>query len=207
MAELTAVEVVPKVIVSESLPATPAPGSREAMAKNITSKLEQGAWREGLELARQSPIESNTISKKLEQIGITRDDATGAKARDTQEQARYDEAKKATDLAKKFLEKGYDGMSPGEKDTLRKAVLAEAVLRPGVAAELNPLTPDQKLAYAERILKDPKLSPEVRRVFEELLDPEKKLIDIEPTQGEKAEADSNLEDAKAEKTDHDRLWG
>lgn len=207
MAELTAPEVVPKIIIRESLLATRrALGPGEAMAKGMIQKIDEGAWRGGLELVRQAPIESNTISQKLEQIGVTRDKTTGAKVRNDQERARYADGKTKADITKKFLEKGYDGMLPGEKNTLRKAVLAEAGLRPGVAAELNALAPDKQSAYAERILKDPNLSPEVRRIFEELLDPEKKLIDTEPTQELKVKADSDLEDAKAEKKDHDRLW-
>lgn len=205
MAEPTAAEIMPKAIVRERLPAAPTT-SAEIMAKKIVQKVDEGAWRAGLEIAKGAPEESKT-SEKLEQIGVERDPPTGVKNRTPEEQARYDEARTAANLAKKFLEKGYDGMDPGEQTVLQNAVFAKSSLSPLIAAELAGLTVSEQVKYTERMLKDPKISAEVRKIFEELLDPEKnKLLSLNSAEDAKEKAERDLEDANAEKADGKRIW-
>jgi len=183
MPEPTAAEVLPKAIVREGLPATPAARTPEAVAVTIIEKADQGVWRQGLELARRPPLEDEKIANRVEQIGIERDPNTGIKTRNIQEFARYNEAKEAANLVKKFLEKGFDGMTNAEKTELRKAVWAEAGLRPSLAAELARMTPAERIAFAERALNNPELAGFARQIFEEILDPSKVLADaVTPAQ-------------------------
>lgn len=140
MPQPTPAEVLPKALAREALPAAPPAGSAAEMAKKINQKVDEGAWSEALELGRRAPVEERKIQERIEEIGINRDPATGAKQRNAQEQARYNEAKNVAALAKKFIEKGYGGLTAAEQNTLQLAVLAEANLRPALALEIAAMT-------------------------------------------------------------------
>lgn len=204
--EPKAAEVVPKVIIKEKpvAPATPRPTSE--VVEKSRQRLEEGAWREANQIIKEPPIEQKKISERLEQFGTTRNATTGVKELTAQEQARRDRAETAANLAKKFIEDGYDNMTDTEQDSFRDVFLDEAKLRPFLEQEMQGMNDAQKKAFAERYLKDPRFTKELREVFNRLLDPERRFTDISTFQEEKEKADLDIEDAKAEREDHKRLW-
>lgn len=207
--EPKAAEVVPKAIITEARVARGVPKVTSETIVNSRQKLAEGKFQEALKIVQSPPIEQKKISEKLEQFGISRDAVTGAKKLEPAEQARRDNAEKGAELVKKFITEGYDKMNPaagGEQEKLRAIFLDEAKLRPMLEQEMQGMTDDQKKAFAERYLKDPRFSKEVRIVFDKLLDPNKKLVDIATHQDAKEKADLDLEDAKAERADHKRVW-
>src|SRR3990170_8984627 len=193
--EPKAAEVVPKVIVKESAVTGAAASTVEVITK-AREKFDQGAWPEALKIIKEPPIEQNRINAKLGQFGTERDAATGAKKLSPEEQTRYDSAEAAAGLAKKFVEVGYDKMSATEQTVLRNKILEQTNLRTFLQQELQGLNDDQKKEFAERYLKDPRYSSEVRRVFQELLDPDRKFTDITGFKDKKESADLDLGDAK-----------
>lgn len=209
--EPKAAEVVPKSIIKEAIVAPTVPKATSEMIAKSREKLQQGAYQESLKIIQTPPIEQRKISDKLEQFGIGRD-ADGKKKLEPDEQLRHKAAEDGANLAKKFIENGYDKMSStprGEQEKLRDMFLAAAKLRPYLAQEMQGppfMNLDQLKAFAERYLKDPRYSKELRTVFDNLLDPDRKFVDISPSQEAKEKADLDLEDAKAEKTDHSRVW-
>ena len=210
--EPKAAEVVPKTIIKEAPVAVVAPGASKATSEMIAKgrqKLEEGKFQEALKIVQSPPIEQRKISEKLEQFGTARNATTGAKELTPAELARRTKAEDGAKLVKKFIEGGYDNMdtsSGGEQEMLRDVFLDAAKLRPMLEQEMQGMNDVQKQAFAERYLKDPRFSKEVRGVFQDLLNPEKKLVDISKFQDDKETADLDLEDAKAEKADHQRGW-
>lgn len=206
--EPKAAEVVPKAIIKEvNVPPTVPKDTSDMIAKS-RERLQQGAWQESLRITQTPPIEQRKISDKLEQFGVSRK-PTGEKDLTPEEQARHTDAEAGANLAKKFIEIGYDKMDPvagGEQEKLREAFLDTAKQRPYLAQEMQGMTPDQLKVFAERYLKDPRFSKEARGILVGLLDPNKKFTDTSIPQEAKETADLNLEDAKAEKKDQDRVW-
>lgn len=177
MPEPTPAEIIPQVIIRERIPAAPVPRSAGELAKKIGQKVDEGNFREGLELAKRGPAEKRNIAQKAEQIGIERDPVTGAKNRTPEEAVRFNEYNNAVNLTNKFLEKGYDGMSGLEQTNLQKAVLEKLRLNPTLADEMRLLGPAKQKALAERYLKDPNFSGKVKDILDQALDPENKMID------------------------------
>src|SRR3989344_1958112 len=210
--EPKAAEVVPKTIIKEAPVAVVAPGASKATSEMIAKgrqKLEEGRFQEALKIVQSPPIEQRKISEKLDQFGINRK-PDGTKKLTTEEQARRDNAEKGAELVKKFITEGYDKMDPsaagGEQEMLRNVFLDAAKLRPMLEQQMQGMNDTQKREFAERYLKDPRFSKEVRKVFDNLLDTNKKLVDIDTHQEAKEKADLDLEDAKAERADHKRVW-
>lgn len=170
MAEPTAAETIPKVIIREAQPATPTAGSAAELAKKVSAKVDEGSFREGLELAKKTPIAESKISQKIEQIGIERDDTTGAKARTPEEQKRYDAAKISSELTSKFIESGYDSLNDVQKGFVRNKLLTELRSRPALAAEMRGMSTAKQIALAERLLRDPSYINKSRERLEEILD-------------------------------------
>ncbi|MCL4353720.1 hypothetical protein M1615_04665 [Patescibacteria group bacterium] len=174
-------QVIPKVLIKEAV-SSPKKGTPEAVAEAIAQKADSGKWRDGLTEAIRSPIDQGRISQKIEQIGIERDPATGAKKRSPQEETRYREAEGRAALAKKFFEEGYGNMNFGEQLELRAQIEEAVKFRPQLAQEMNAMgdkrtNPGLKKASFERILNDPRYIAQAREIINALLDPEKKLID------------------------------
>ncbi len=177
MPEPTPAEIVPIALVREGLPAAPAIGSKEAVAADVTKRVDEGKWREGFEIAKKPSLDKKNTSERIEEIGANpdRDPATGKRIRTTEEQAVYDRAKKAETSVFKFLELGYDKVSPGEKKRLEGVVLANAKRNPALFAQLDPLTPDQQNDWARRKLRDPRYASEIGKMLVNIGDPENKL--------------------------------
>lgn len=205
MPEPTAAEVIPKAIVRESIPATPAAGSAEAVARSISKKVDEGAWKAGLEELKKERIKPSAIGEKAEQIGINRDPATGKKDRTPEEEDRFTKFQQNAELAKKFLDQGFDKLTPVEKTTLLGGVLTEARAQGALAAELNKMSPAQQRAFAERILRDPQYAAKVQESLTGLLDPDQKLSnDIVGAQDKFDEKELEKQEKQEEIDDVDR---
>lgn len=204
--EPKAAEVVPKSIIKEAVVSPTVPKATSEMIARGRQALEKNGFQEALKIVQSPLIEQRKISDKLEQFGIGRDDVTGAKKLEPAEQARRDNAEKGANLAKKFISEGYDKMDATEQDAFREQFLDASKLRPALEQEMQGMNDVQKRAFAERFLKDPRFTKEVRAVFDKLLNPDNKFVDVSTSQDAKETADLDLEDAEAEKTDHNRVW-
>lgn len=194
-------QVIPKALIKEAIPAAAAPGSVDSLAQKVSEKLDQGDWKEALKLRKKEAVKESKISEKIEQIGVERDATTGVKNRTPQEQARYNDAKAAAELAKKFVEKGYAAITPAEQTALQNFVLNETALRPALAAELSTLTPTQQKEYAERILKDPLFSAKAKEILSNLLSQEQLADSVTPAKDKFEEADLKRQEKEAEVTE------
>lgn len=179
--EPTAADVMPKVIIRESLSATGGTlqeqATREA-GKRVVDKAKEGAWREALDATnRKKPIEQKTIDRKLDEIGVERDATTRKKIRTTEEEARFKRTKDAASLAKKTIEQGYDKLDPTEQTKLRTAIEDKIRANPLLLSEFNSLSTTQQRAEVERRLKDPKFLADLSEEVSVHLNPEKKLIE------------------------------
>lgn len=174
------------------------------MVDNMNRKADEGRWREGLAMARMGPDTGQKIAAKNEEIGINYDPVTGNKARDAQEQARFNEANRWSARNEKFLRVGYEGMTPAEQDRLRADVLAEANLIPVLRDQLRGMGPTNQRQFAERILREGGLSAEAKQIMDRLLDPDNKLISegqIVQKQDEVKEAELKRDNKGREVTD------
>lgn len=203
MAIPTPDQLIPRALVRERIAVAPPAGSLDALARTVVEKTDQGNWRQGLELGRRRPVEANKISQKIEEIGGFDNDRNpdGSKNRSAAEIARHTEATNAANLAKKFLDQGFNSLTPGiggEQEAVVNMVLAEARLRPAIAAELTPLTAAQQRAYAERLLKDPKFHEKARALLEGLANSDIQIPDA-VTPARQAVEDATLDrDTKQE---------
>lgn len=170
MAEPTAAETIPKTIIREAQPATPTAGSAAELAKKVNEKVDEVGFREGAKLLIKTPISESKLAQKVEQIGIERDDTTGAKARTPEEQRRYDSAKISSELTSKFIESGYDSLNDVQKGFVRNKLLTELRSRPALAAEMRGMSNAKQIALAERLLRDPSYIDKSRKRLEEILD-------------------------------------
>lgn len=180
--EPTSADVIPKVILRESLKATGGT-SKEQAARAIGQKLLDKStpeeWRQAQEsIKRKKPIEQKSIDRKLDEIGIERDNA-GKKVLTKEEEERFDRADKAARLAKKVIEQGYDKtkFTPEEQAILSDAIRDKIRANPFLLTEFRSLTTDQKTAEIERRLKDPKFLADLSENVNGLLSPDKKLLD------------------------------
>ncbi len=119
------------------------------------------AWKE--------PLKLRTIKQVLdENIGATRDAATGKKTRNPDEVLRYTKALKNVDQVDKFLRVGYDMLPASEKNLMRSEV--ERVLRriPNVSAYLNHLpSGTTKNECIEQLIKNPNFAGKLRELVNE----------------------------------------
>ncbi|MBI2036691.1 hypothetical protein HYT17_03615 [Candidatus Microgenomates bacterium] len=161
--------------IAREAPAAGRPHQAQRIVEAVNRKADEGRWREGGAMMRMGPDTGQKIAARNEEIGITYD-ATGKKVRTGTELARYNDAKKYAARNEKFLRVGYDGMIPTEQDQLREDVLAEAASIPVIQDQLATMNINQQKDFAERILKEGRLSKEGKQIFERLLDPENKLI-------------------------------
>lgn len=182
MAALPPPDRLAGMAVAREAPRTPAAGitpETRRLVEDMNRKADDGRWREGVAMARMGPETGQRIAAKNEEIGINYDATTGKKARTRQERARYEEANKWAARNEKFLRVGYDGMDPtpgGEQEQLLADVLAEAALFPVLKAQLDKMNPGQLQAFAERILKEGRLSAEGKQIMDGLLNPERRLL-------------------------------
>lgn len=178
--EPTAADVMPKVIIKESLSATGGTAKEQAAreaGKKIVDKAKEGAWREALDATnRKKPIEQKNIDRKLDEIGVERN-AAGKKTRSTEEEARFNRAKGAADLAKKTIEQGYDKLNPTDQIKLRTAIEDKIKSNPLLTTEFNSLNATQQKNEIERRLRDPKFLADLSEEVANNLNPETKLIE------------------------------
>lgn len=201
----TTAEVMPKVIIQEKA-APAAPTRADEVAKKVSEKINEGSWREGLEIRKGVPLSEGKITDKIDQIGIERD-ADGKKVRTAGaggDQERYDKAIKAANQIKNFVEKGYDGLSTAEKNALIARVLSELKSRPSLAAEITGMSGAEKIAQAERILRDPSYVEATRKGLQDIL--ETAPIDetsIAAARNAQEDADLELKEKEAERNEVD----
>lgn len=192
-------------MIREAIPAKPKVGSAESLARRVAQRVDQGNYREGLDIGRKFPPDTQKRVARIEQFGTERD-SSGAKDRKGAEKTRFENANKAAVLVEKFMEVGYDKMG-ADQDALRDAVLDVVKLRPSLAAELKSIKDPKKIdAFAERILRDPKLLAEVRKKYDILTDPDNNelLVDAaSPLQKEVDKLNLDLNDKIAEIADVD----
>ena len=102
----------------------------------------------------------------------------------------------SAELAKNFLEKGYDTLGNAEKAALRTRVLAELNLRPSLVLEIRGLNATQQQALAERILKDPRFINEANTSLESIINSQN-FDEIALTNAQNAVEDTQLEQNEA----------
>ncbi len=208
--EPTAADVMPKVIIQESLKATGGTAKEQAaraVGQKLVDKSTPEEWRRAQEaMNRKKPVEQRNTDRKLDEIGVERDAGTGKKKLSTDEQLKYDKAKKAVDLAKKVVDFGFDKtkLNATEQATLTKAIENRLMSDPLLSQEFNSLTATQKTTEIERRLQDPKFMADLSEELGIYLDPEKKLLDVEGSRLDKERAEDDLADAKAERASIDR---
>lgn len=150
-----------------------------------------------MEFIRRPAVKEGEMKQKIEQIGVEYDAATGKKDRTTEEEGRYNRAKKGEEQAKKLLEVGYDKLTNTEKKVLRDKILAQAARDAGLKAQLDALPTDaDRNAFAERYLRDPKYLEEVQRLLGESAE-----VEIGISSESIEEARQKAEEKNLEKTD------
>lgn len=199
--EPTAADVMPKVIIRESLSATGGTAKEQAareVGKKVVDKAKEGEWRKALEeTQRKRPIEQKSIDRKLDEIGVARDATTGEKSRTPGEEARFNRAKNAASLAKEIIEKGYDNLQRSDQDELRNVVWDIIKVNPLLLSEFSSLDPAQQKAEIERRLKDPKFLADLSEEVNVQLNPEKKLVEEQKI----ADREEDVKDKDFKKTE------
>lgn len=179
--EPTAADVMPKVIIRESLAVTGGTSQEQAareIGKKVVDKAKEGEWRKALEeTQRKKPIEQKNIDRKLDEIGVARDATTGKKDRTPEEEARFNRVKNTASLAKEIIEKGYDRVGSIGQGKLRTITEDAIKSNPLSASEFSSLTVTQQKTEIERRLRDPKFLADLSEEVNAQLNPEKKLIE------------------------------
>lgn len=190
--------------------AAPATASRERMATQMVTALNERGFRASLEVSREPKVEGRKIGEKINQIGVERG-VDGAKNRTPEEQRRFDDASRLSETASKFLEKGWEtppnrgGLTLRERAAVRSFVLNEVMRRPDLAREYRALTaPADQEAFIERHIKDPRFAEKLRANLAEI----SQSPDLPDTVSDKLDLVSEKEleetDKNAEITDVDR---
>ncbi len=194
---------------------------QEAIAKKAQKRAEEGRPQEALVIL--SNADDVLRSERLvDQFGVERDESTGEKKRNSKGTSEEDERyKRATD-AKKMITEYLDGgiAAVTNRDALIKIVIDEALRsNPALAAEVSIMTTGsggEQEAFALRMLKDPKMSSEVKRLFKQFLDnPRAELRDAtvanaqlrrDEAEREKTRVDEEIADNGTEDTNNDRAY-
>lgn len=200
MALPTPDQAIPRAIVRERIPAVPAAGSPAELARRINEQNDQGNWRGAFERSKMPQVERGKIEQVREQIKGEFDPATGNRVRNAEQQARYNRLGIAQALDIKYLEQGYDGLTPAEQGDLINKILAEANLKPAIRNELLGLPLARQQEFARRLLKDPKMAAKAREFLTQITSRE--LADaVTPAQEQLTRATSERDNKQADLDD------
>lgn len=206
--EITATDVMPKVILRESLSGTggtPKEQAARVVGQKLVSKSTPEEWRQAQEeLAKKKTVEQIKIDKKAEEIGVGRDATSGQKSRTPEEEARYKGFKDAAAFNKRLVEAGYDRMNAAEQLNLRNVVEGRIRADPRLLAQFNSLSRGQQISEIEKRLRDPKLTAKLSEIVNERLDRGTTLLDTEEAKIAEEATMENLEDAKTERASINR---
>lgn len=177
MSDPKAHEVVPQAIVSE-IPIEGLPTIQAAnLAKEVRKGIAKGNFREGLaKITEVQEVRYEEFPKKTTTFGIEINDNPqsldyGKVKRTQEEEALLLKMKQFEGLSKKFFERGYDGLESGEKTMIRAKILEQARRLPQLAPQIARLeAAGQGDAFAERYIKDPAFSAELKNKINELLE-------------------------------------
>lgn len=203
MPDIAPQEAMPNILVKEAAPAIPTT-TRDKVVADARKKLEESTWEESAKVIIK-PVEGGKIAQKIEQIGIERDNS-GAKVRTPEEQTRYEAAQKESALAQKYVEVGYDQLSRDDQTNLRTKILEEAQRQPLISDAVRGLTPTQKQAYVERLLRDPRLRNEAQGRIEELVNSPDLVNAVSEAKADLEEAQNQLTDATADQQETERRF-
>lgn len=173
-------ETIAHAVLEKAPVAPPPPGSSQEAAEKIRTTLSEKGPRSALEGLRQrKPIEQRGIGEVIDQNIGTERNVDGSKKRPagSEIKRRFDEAQKYATLSKDFLEKGYDGLNTAQKGEVRQ--FAEQAMRAWPEADnlLSGMSPADRQAAIEAVLKAPEYTAKVRSIFEGAIDPSKILPD------------------------------
>lgn len=162
MADVVASEAISKAVVSERIGANPRMGSDKAVAAEMIKRANESNWRESLTFSAETQVNRDEVLGRVDQIGSERD-ASGKRTRSagSPEEKRFNDATRAAELALKLGEKGYDGLTPGEKTTVTDSIKRTVLQNPSLSKEFNGLNPAKKQEFLERIARDKSYAKEV----------------------------------------------
>lgn len=177
---LASQETLARAVLEQQAPATGATKEQKA-AEKIREKLHSSDNpRSATEAIRQrQPLEKGRIDHLIDQNIGTDVKADGTKNRPTGSdvERRYEEATKHASLAKDFIEKGYDNLTPDQKKDARKIVEHTLTAWPEAQQVLRGATPQERKAISEALLSDPAYSAKVRELFLAGVEPGKAIVD------------------------------
>lgn len=177
MAEPRAHEVIPQAIVKE-VPIEGLPTIQAAnLAKEVRKGIDKGNFREGLQrITEVQEVRYEEFAKKTTTFGTEINDNPqsldyGKVRRTQEEEGLLLRIKNFEGLSKKFFEKGYDSLDNGEKAMIRAKILEQARRLPQLAPQIARLeAAGQGDVFAERYIKDPAFSAELKNKVNELLE-------------------------------------
>ena len=159
--------VVEAVMTKGVEQATPPATEEQKIARHMRTAIDQGNAREALRITTEPKVENKDLAKKIEEIGVTRDD-TGKKAKTLEEQQRYDRAKNAFDLVDKFVEKGYGKLSSAEQTNIQTTVIEQIRKNPVLAEKYRTMSRAEQKEYVLSLIQDPKNTEKVRQILSEV---------------------------------------
>lgn len=100
----------------------------------------------------------------------------GTKKRDSATEQRFKQASQSEQLSRELVEKGYDSLTPTQKNRAR-AVVERAISINPILKDQLPTDPVRKEEVLVKVLKDPELAHEIIAAYSERVDPTQKLQD------------------------------
>lgn len=194
MPTLPNTEALARAVVKETPPAAGALTPAQQEAADITKRRSEKGAHSALEsLAARRPIDKKQGDRLFESNFGTERDPSGKKVRapGSIEEARFNETIKARDLLTRFIEGGT--LSVADRGILRSQL--EGVLRGWAPADsLFNIAGYNKDAALDRLLEDPKLAGEVKRMLTEKLS-------ASPLEDKVTQKQRELDDLKVQETD------
>lgn len=190
-------QAVVEAVMSKGIERTTPPASEEQkVARAMRLSLDQGNAREALKIATEPEVDNKNLSKRIEQIGVERDNA-GKKTRTPEEQQRYDRAKDALDISQRFLKEGFDKLSTAEQTSIKATVIEQINKNPVLAEKYRNMTADEQRDYVLALVKDPQNAEKAREILSEVgKGPE--LLDLVADAKDKVSEKTLERDIKAE---------
>lgn len=177
MSDPRAFEVVPQAIVKE-IPVDPSLTIQsQNLRKEVVKSIDKGNWRKGLDQVRETQeVKYEGFAKQTSTFGVEIEDNPRSpdygKVRRTHEEDDYiQRVQQFQELATRFFDKGYDQLATGEKAELRRHVLTQARRVPLLAPQIDRLVAaGQGDNFAERYIKDPSFTAELKNIINNTLD-------------------------------------
>lgn len=165
MSEPKAYEVVPQVIVKENAPeGTP---QAKTLQKEMEKNLSKREWIRAGELARDvSEVNYEGFARRTSSFGVELDNKGRVKRTaegDDSEVKLAERIGKVEALTRKFFEVGYDQLEDAEKINIRESILNQARRIPLLEKRVQQAIDEGKgQQFAERLIKDPTFSGELK---------------------------------------------